>query len=61
LKQCCLALRQDRKSAPPEQLETYEAAIELCDDLVESRQGRSALTQVRAALRGAHKPEACKE
>ena len=56
-----LALRQDSKVAPPDQLETFEAAIDLCNQLVESGQGRSALMVVRTALRGAHKPDSCKD
>lgn len=60
IRACCSALRQNAKSAPPEQQGAYAAAAGVCSGLVGSPQGRQALAQVRAALAGAGVPAACK-
>jgi hypothetical protein len=59
IRKCCNALAQNQKSAPPDQQLAYGAAIAACNGLVNSPQGRQALSSVRAALRGASAPAAC--
>jgi hypothetical protein len=56
---CCSAIRQNSKSAPLDQQGMYIAAAALCDSLKNNPQGKAALGQVRAALRGAGVPGAC--
>jgi len=56
---CCSALAQNAKSAPPNQVGGYLAAAAMCRSLMSSSQGRAALGQVRAALRGANAPSSC--
>lgn len=59
IRACCAALRGNAKSAPPDQVMLYNMAAAVCDGLVNNPQGRAALGQVRAALRGASVPAAC--
>jgi hypothetical protein len=59
IKKCCAALAQNVNSAPPEQKMFYQSAAGICNGLVNSPQGRAALSQVRAALMGAKAPAAC--
>jgi hypothetical protein len=59
IRKCCNALAGNQKSAPPDQQLAYGAAIAVCNGLVNSPQGRQALSSVRAALRGASVPSAC--
>jgi hypothetical protein len=59
IRACCAALRGNAKSAPPDQVMVYNMAAAVCDGLVNNPQGRAALGQVRAALRGASMPAAC--
>ena len=59
IRKCCNALAQNQKSAPPDQQLAYGAAIAVCNGLVNSPQGRQALSSVRAALKGASAPAAC--
>ncbi|MCK6588619.1 MAG: acyltransferase [Polyangiaceae bacterium] len=59
IRACCNALAGNQKSAPPDQQLAYGAAIAVCNGLVNSPQGRAALVQVRAALKGANVPSAC--
>lgn len=60
IRACCSALRQNAKSAPPEQQGAYMMAAGACDAVRNSPQGRAALSQVRAALRGANVPSSCR-
>jgi len=58
---CCAALRQNAKSAPPQQIPFYTAAAGACDNLKSNPQGRAMLGQVRAMLQaGATAPGACR-
>lgn len=57
---CCAALRQNAKSAPPQQVGAYLAAAAACDAVRNNPQGKAALAGVRAALAGANMPGACK-
>jgi len=57
---CCSALRQNAKSAPPQQQGAYLAAAGACDALRSNPQGAAALGQVRALLLGAGVPAACR-
>ena len=59
MRKCCSALRQNANSAPPEQKASYLSAAGICDGLVNSPQGRQALSAVRSALLGAKMPAAC--
>lgn len=56
---CCAALRQNANSAPLDQKSSLLIAAGVCDSLRSSPQGRAALGQVRAALRGAKMPSSC--
>ena len=57
---CCAALRQNAKSAPPQQAGAYLLAAGACDAVKNNPQGRAALGTVRAALAGASVPSTCK-
>jgi hypothetical protein len=57
---CCQALRQNAKSAPPEQQGGYIVAAGICEALKNDPNGRAALGQVRAALGGAGAPASCR-
>ena len=59
VKKCCAALRQNANSAPAEQKGGYLAAAAACDGMVNSPQGRQALSSLRGILRGAQMPAAC--
>lgn len=59
IRNCCAALRQNAKSAPPEQQGAYLAAASACDGLVNSPQGRQALATLRGLLLGAQLPASC--
>jgi len=56
---CCAALRQNAKSAPPEQQGALQMAAGLCDAVRNDPNGRAALGGVRAALKGAAVPSSC--
>jgi hypothetical protein len=56
---CCSALRQNAKSAPPQQQGIMLMAAGACDALRSNPQGRAALGQVRAMLAGANVPSSC--
>lgn len=60
IRACCQALRQNAKSAPPEQQGAYLAAASACDGLANSPQGRQALAGLRSILLGAQLPASCK-
>lgn len=57
---CCNALRQNAKSAPPEQQGAYMLAAGACDALRSNPQASAALGQVRAMLAGAAVPSSCR-
>lgn len=57
---CCAALRQNARSAPPDQQSTLIMAANVCDSMRTNPQGRAALAQIRAGLRGAKMPSACR-
>lgn len=57
---CCAALRQNARSAPPEQAPYLVMAANMCDQMRSSPQGRQQLQQIRAGLRGANVPSACR-
>lgn len=57
---CCSALRQNAKSAPPDQQGPMLMAAGICDAVRNSPQGRAALAQVRAVLAGASVPSSCR-
>lgn len=57
---CCAALRQNARSAPPDQAPYYVMAANMCDGLRASPQGRAQISQIRAGLRGANLPGACR-
>lgn len=57
---CCSALRQNANSAPLDQKGTLLSAAALCDGLVNSPQGKQALSAVRGMLKGANMPASCK-
>lgn len=57
---CCQALRQNAKSAPPEQQGGYLMAAGVCEAMKNDPNGRAALGQVRAALGAAGAPAACR-
>lgn len=59
IRKCCAALRQNAKSAPPEQQGAYLAAASACDGLANSPQGRQALSTLRGILLGAQMPASC--
>jgi hypothetical protein len=47
---CCDAIRNNMKSAPPQQQPAYAAAAQTCDNLRSNPQGRALLSQVRSLL-----------
>lgn len=58
---CCNAIRQNMKSAPPQQQPAYAAAAQTCDNLRSNPQGRALLSQVRTMLASAGgAPPACR-
>lgn len=57
---CCAALRQNARSAPPDQANYLIMAANVCDGLRKSPQGRAQLAQIRAGLRGARLPSQCR-
>jgi len=57
---CCAALRQNARSAPPDQAPYLVMAASMCDGMRSSPQGRQALAQIRAGLRGANVPSSCR-
>ncbi len=57
---CCNALRQNANSAPLDQKGTLLSAAAMCDGLVNSPQGKQALSAVRGMLKGANMPASCK-
>lgn len=57
---CCAALAQNANSAPPDQKVYLLQAAAICNGLRNNPQGKAALGQVRAALRGANMPSACR-
>jgi hypothetical protein len=57
---CCSALRQNANSAPLDQKGSLLSAAALCDGLVNSPQGKQALSAVRGMLKGASMPASCK-
>lgn len=57
---CCTAIRQNANSAPLDQKGTLLSAAALCDGLVNSPQGKQALSAVRGMLKGANMPASCK-
>ena len=59
VRRCCQALRQNANAAPPEQKGGYLAAAAACDGMVNSPQGRQALSTLRTFLLGAQLPAAC--
>lgn len=59
IRKCCSALRQNAKSAPPEQQFGYNAAASACDALVNNPQGRAQLSTLRSFLKGANLPSSC--
>jgi hypothetical protein len=60
VRRCCSALRQNANSAPLDQKGSYLSAAAMCDGLVNSPQGRQALSAVRGILKGANMPGDCK-
>lgn len=59
IRKCCAALRQNANSAPLDQKGSLLSAAALCDGLVNSPQGRQALSSVRGMLKGAGVPAQC--
>lgn len=57
---CCAALAQNANSAPPDQKVYLLQAAAICNGLRNSPQGKAALGPVRAALRTANMPSACR-
>jgi hypothetical protein len=57
---CCTALRQNAKSAPPEQQGAYMLAAGACDALRSNPQARTMLGTVRGMLAGAAVPSSCR-
>lgn len=57
---CCAALRQNARSAPPDQQASMLQAANMCDAMRLTPQGRQAINQMRAALRGANMPASCR-
>ncbi|APR82228.1 Hypothetical protein A7982_07577 [Minicystis rosea] len=53
---CCAALRQNARSAPPDQRGYLLTAAAVCDGLRNNPQGRAMAAQMRAQLRGAALP-----
>lgn len=59
IRKCCQALRQNANSAPLDQKGSLLSAAAMCDGLVNSPQGRQALSAVRGMLKGAGVPAQC--
>jgi hypothetical protein len=59
IKKCCSALRQNARSAPPDQQSGYLTAASACDAIAASSQSRQALAGLRAFLKGAQMPSQC--
>jgi hypothetical protein len=57
---CCNALRQNAKSAPPQQIGLYLAAAGACDAAKSNPQSAAALATVRGMLAGANVPGVCR-
>ncbi|MBK6519139.1 MAG: hypothetical protein IPM79_38380 [Polyangiaceae bacterium] len=57
---CCAALRQNAKSAPPQQAGIYLMAAGACDNARKNPDTAAALRAVRGALAGANAPASCK-
>ena len=57
---CCAAIRQNSMSAPLQQKGAYLAAAGACQAALSNPQGRAALAQVRAMLRGINVPASCR-
>lgn len=57
---CCAALRQNARSAPPEQRHYLLTAAAVCDSMRHNPQGRAMIAQLRQQARGAHLPAACR-
>ena len=61
LAQCCSALRQNAKSAPPPTNQYMEYAATLCDAAAaQGKDKQSAVGMLQTALKGAGLPTACK-
>jgi hypothetical protein len=60
VRKCCTALRQNANSAPLDQKGSLLSAAAMCDGLVNSPQGRQALSAVRGLVKGAGMPAECK-
>jgi hypothetical protein len=59
-KKCCVALRQNAKSAPPPTNTYMEAAAAACDGAVAAGQDKSGIVAtMRAMLKGAQMPADC--
>ncbi|MBK8251686.1 MAG: hypothetical protein IPK82_03350 [Polyangiaceae bacterium] len=56
---CCAALAQNANSAPLDQKAYLLQAAAICNGLRNNPQGKAALGQVRAALKGAKMPSSC--
>jgi hypothetical protein len=56
---CCAALRQNAKSAPPQQQGAYLMAASACDAARTNPQGRAMLGTIRGMLAGAAAPASC--
>ena len=60
LRQCCAALSQNAKSAPPPNNQYMEAAALVCNAAASAGQTQgAAMAAIRAALRGAGMPAGC--
>lgn len=57
---CCRALRQNARSAPPDQRPYLIMAANVCDGMRRSPQGRAQLRALRASMRGARMPSSCR-
>jgi hypothetical protein len=57
---CCAALRQNARSAPPDQRHYLLTAAAMCDSMRHNPQGRAMIAQLRAQARGAHLPAPCR-
>jgi hypothetical protein len=59
ISKCCAALRQNAKSAPPEQAPSYMMAAQACEGLKNTPAANVAFSQIRSFLAGAKMPGAC--
>lgn len=57
---CCAALRQNAKSAPPQQMGLYMMAAGACDSARKNPDSVKALAGVRGMLAGANVPASCR-